>query len=133
MNVLRNYKILSTGGYEEYPAIQVGYDELDVYADLPLCAIPYGVKFKAPVLLAVGPRGIASVSERDILVKHLKEKTKIVYFDLDEKKIPHITQEKTELFMRLPLEENAEDYLYDYQGGKIFVIEVAGKAEKNEE
>lgn len=131
MNVLKNYKVLKQGGFEEYPAVEIRYNDSDVFDSLPICAIPYGTEFKEPLLLSRNQIGIASIVEKSILIKHLKEKTQTVYFELDNQNNPKITDKKTDIFMRLPIENDPNKYIYDYREGQIFVIEI--KNEDTEE
>jgi hypothetical protein len=133
MNVLKNYKLLKKEGYEEYPAIEVMYSDSEVYAELPVCAVPFGIEYTEPVLLSVSQRGFASVAERSILVEQLALNTQKVYFTLDEENNPVISKEQTGLYMRLPVADKPESYMYDYRDGQIFVIAVTGKEETKKE
>ncbi len=127
MNILKNYKLSDGKGYEEYPAIVVRYKDTEVFADLPVCAVPFGVEFTEPVLLSVNQRGIASVAEKEGLIMRLKKETQKVFFTLDADSNPVISKEETKIYTRLPKADNPEQYVYDYRNGQIFIIEVTSK------
>lgn len=130
MDVLKNYVLLKDGGYEEYPAIEIRYNDNVVFADLPLCAIPYGSIYDHPVIVSVSQRGIARVADREPLIAQLTEKTQKVYFELDSDENPVIVNKETKLYMRLPKEEDPNKYIYDYRNGQVFVIDIIKKAEE---
>lgn len=127
MNVLKNYKVLKEGGFEEYPAIEIRYDDKEVFADLLVCAIPYGVEYEAPLLLSINQQGVANVADRAVFLRHLSEKTQKVYFTLDAKGNVVRTSKETELYTRLPVADNPDDYVYDYRAGQIYVIDTVNK------
>ena len=122
MNILKNYKILKQDAYEEYPSIEIRYSDSVVFENLPICAVPFVGELKNPMLVGINQRGIASVEEREKLIAHLQKNTQKVYFVLDEKNQPQISKTQTDIFMRLPITENPEKYLYDYREGHIYVI-----------
>lgn len=130
MDVLKNYVLLKNGGYEEYPAIEIRYDDKVVFADLSLCAIPLGSVYDNPVIVSINQRGIARVADREPLIAQLTEKTQKVFFELDTDQNPVIVNKETKLYMRLPKEEDPNKYVYDYRNGQIFVIDIIKKAEE---
>lgn len=132
MRVLKNYKLLKTNGFEEYPAVEIRYEDTDVFEELPICAVPYGTEFKDPILISITQKGIANIAERNILIKHLKDNTQKIFFELDKNDNPKIVKKETTMFMRLPIQEDPNKYIYDYKDGQIFVIDAVKKAVKEE-
>lgn len=132
MRVLKNYKLLKTNGFEEYPAVEIRYEDTDVFEELPICAVPYGTEFKDPILISITQKGIANIAERNILIKHLKDNTQKIFFELDKNDNPKIVKKETTMFMRLPIQEDPNKYIYDYKDGQIFVIDAVKEAVKEE-
>jgi len=132
MRVLKNYKLLKQNGFEEYPAVEIRYEDNDVFEELPICAIPFGTEFKDPILISITQKGIANIAERSILVKHLKDNTQKIFFKLDEHGNPKLVNEETTMFMRLPIQEDPNKYIYDYRDGQIFVIDTIKEEVKEE-
>jgi hypothetical protein len=132
MRVLKNYKLLKQNGFEEYPAVEIRYEDNDVFEELPICAIPFGTEFKDPILISITQKGIANIAERSILVKHLKDNTQKIFFKLDKHSNPKLVNEETTMFMRLPIQEDPNKYIYDYRDGQIFVIDTIKEEVKEE-
>jgi hypothetical protein len=132
MRVLKNYKLLKQNGFEEYPAVEIRYEDNDVFEELPICAIPFGTEFKDPILISITQKGIANIAERSILVKHLKDNTQKIFFKLDKHGNPKLVNEETTMFMRLPIQEDPNKYIYDYRDGQIFVIDTIKEEVKEE-
>lgn len=122
MKILKNFKTLNNGGVDEYPAIEIRTSDTVVFAELPLCLIKFNQEFSEPILLGYNQAGIGLVIEK----KELEQKltlTKKIYFIIDENNIPQISKEPTNIFTRLPKEDDETKYEYDYKNSQIFVIE----------
>jgi hypothetical protein len=123
MRVLKNYKVLKQGGFEEYPSVEIRYKDDEVFEDLPICVVPYGDEYIEPVLISINQRGLAIIGEKNTLIKKLKDNTQKIYFEIDKDGIPNIVKKETPLYMRLPVNDDPNKYIYDFREGQIFVIE----------
>ncbi len=121
MKVLKNFKILKDGKFEEYLAVEIRMDDTEVFVDLPICMVEFNQEFEQPMLLGYNGAGIANIIERSELVSRL-DQTKIIYFKNVNDEIV-LTDEKTDMFTRFPKDEDPNKYMYDYRDGQVFVIE----------
>lgn len=132
MKVLKNYKLLKTGGFEEYKAIEIRYDDTDVFAEMPICLVDFGVELNNPVIIGFNQANIATVIEKELLLERLKE-TKKIYFELDEHRELRVVHRETNLFIRLPLEADENSYVYELKNGEIYLIEKTNNSVVQEE
>lgn len=102
MRVLKNYKVLKET-IEEFPLIKLKQDE-DVFVDLPLCTVPYGVEFETPVLFYTQQTQIPEVVEKAEIEEKIKG-TKLFYFKiLEGDKVEEVSPKDADFSYRLPEE-----------------------------
>ena len=110
MKILKNYK--KTGKkIEEFDIIKIMDTQEDVFADLPVVAISFGVNYKEPVLFG-DYRGIPTVFEKEELMEVLKT-TEIKYFKVNEDKLIEVIKEEAEMNLRLPKGTNTDQLIID--------------------
>lgn len=123
MNVLKNFKQLKSGGFEEFPLVSIRYEDTEVFTELPICIVPYGFEFKEPILTNQTKEGLWVVREKEDFINQLETKTKKIYFTLDENKQPIKTEKETSIFTRLPKDYDDSNCVFTYENGLIYVIE----------
>lgn len=109
MKVIKNCKILSER-YEEYPMIQIRYDD-EVFVDLPLCVIEFGQVLKKPVLYANGNSIPQAVELSDLMVTLSKLKKFFVKVE-EQGKVVEVPEGEETLVLRLPKDTNINDIFY---------------------
>lgn len=125
MNVLKNFKRLKES-VEEFPCIQIRYDD-EVFAELPVCLVPFNVELQKPCLYPNG-NGIPIAVEYEWLIETLS-KLKKFYCKVDEEgHLKVVAPKEANQILRLPPDTKIEDIIL--KNGQIFKKEPNKEVEK---
>ena len=115
MKQIINFK-RKQGGIEEFPYVTLLIDR-EVFLELPICAIEFGVDYIKPVLYG-DHNGVPTVYEHDAVVE-LLSKLKIFYLKNDQGKLTEVSKGEADVTIRLPKDTNVDQLVYDR--GQIFL------------
>jgi len=94
---------------EEFPYVKI-MPNSDVFIDLPMAAIEFGVDYKEPVLFG-NYKGIPAIYEANIVKAQLK-KMRLFHLKIDGEKLHEVDEKESNLKIRLPLETIVEQLIY---------------------
>lgn len=120
MKVFKNYRPAKKGHIEEFMAINIRYNDTEVFADLPVCVVPYEKELREPMIFQQ-QAGIGIAIERTELLKiiatqkvfHLKKGPKGQVKEVPFKEATH--------HFRLPKDTDVSEL--DIVNNQVFKIE----------
>ena len=131
MMILKNIKILKKNNLEEFPSVEVRYDDTEVFANLPIAFIPYGEQYIDPIMYQVNGQGIGMLIEREQLREALK-KSKLFFFKLGEnQELIECKKEESITHARLPHDVDLTKLAY--MNGQVLMVEPEKEVENKEE
>ena len=129
MNVLKNYKILKQGNVEEFPAIKIRYNDTEVFAEMPVCVVPYENELQEPMLFKQ-ESGIGVALEKTKLLEIIANQ-RIYYLKKDTNGVVREgPKEKSTHQVRLPKKTNVSEL--DIIGNQIFKVDKKEKIKPEE-
>jgi len=125
MRVLKNYKKLKEQ-IEEFPAVKI-LDAEDVFVELPLCVMDFGLEIEKPYIYAGPDAQVPIVLTKEELLERIKG-TKVFYLkQLENGNIQEVPKEEATLSYRLP-EDTPVDKLA-IMNGQLGIIESAERGD----
>lgn len=103
--VLKNYKPLKES-LEEYPLVEIRYND-EVFKDLPICEVDFGVELKRPVLYSHDGRTQTAV-EYEWLAARLAQLKRFCLKANTDGTLYEVPEPEATLRVRLPLDTNIE-------------------------
>lgn len=120
MNIFKNYKRLKDGNIEEFPAISIRYADTEVFAELPVCIVPYEGELKNPMLFRE-QNGIGVAIERTKLLEILATQ-RVFHLKKNSKgELKEVDANKAEYHYRLPKDTDIKEL--DIVDGQLLKIE----------
>lgn len=106
MKLIKNYK--PTGKFvEEFSIVNIREDE-DVFAELPLCLVDFGVFYETAVLYQGPQDPMPIIMEKEELLEFI-DGTRLFHFSVSEEgKLTEVEKEKANYSHRLPIDTPVE-------------------------